>query len=169
MRIVFQRLASCIIFAAALIQFDALAVAQDNDVGRANFVAFCVEYHGADGKGKGPRSAELKTRLTDLSLLAKKNSGVFDPGAIYQIIDGRQPGSRTHLSKDMPIWGCRHQSQPLVRKHVPRHQHYFPPPVTHKYDEDTTLESLADLSCDPETTVQQRILSIVGYLSHIQR
>jgi hypothetical protein len=122
-----------------------------------------------DRKGTGPRSAKLSTKPADLTLLATKNSGVFDPGKIFQIIDGRQPGSRAHLSADMPIWGCRHQSLPFARKRMPRHQRFFPSPVTHERDEEMTIEALADLSCDSEMEIQKRILSIVGYLSRIQQ
>lgn len=154
---------------AALIAFHPMALSQETDAGQANFVANCAECHGADGKGTGPRSAELSIRPADLTLLAKKNHGVFDPGAIFQIIDGRKPGARAHLSKEMPIWGCRHQSAPVVRRRLPKHQRYFPPPVTHKHDKSTTAESLVDLPCYSEPAIQERLLSIVGYLSRIQQ
>ena len=161
--------AGFLIVMAALLDFDGLAFAQDTDAGRANFMASCAECHGVDGKGTGPRSAELSTKPADLTLLAKKNGGLFDAGRVFQIVDGRKTGTRVHLSKEMPIWGCRHESVPLVRRQMPKHQPYLPPRVTHKHDEDATIESLSDLSCDPEMTVQERILSIVGYLSHIQQ
>ncbi len=160
---------SSLVALAVLIALHPMALSQDTDVGQANFLANCAECHGADGKGTGPRSADLSTRPADLTLLAKKNHGVFDPGAIFQIIDGRKPGARAHLSKEMPIWGCRHQSAPVVRRRLPKHQRYFPPPVTHKRDKSTTVESLVDVPCDSESVVQARLLSIVGYLSRIQR
>ena len=165
---VIQRIASYIIIVAALINLDTHAFSQDADTGQANFMANCAPCHGADGRGTGPRSTNLSIKPADLTLLAKGNNGVFDPGAIFQIIDGRQPGSRTHLSMDMPVWGCRHQNLPLARR-MPRHQHYFPPPVSHEHDDDTTIESLADLACDSEIEIRERILSVVGYLSRIQR
>ena len=164
-----QRIACHIIIMAALFDLCARAFSQDIDPGQANFMDNCAQCHGADGRGTGPRGAKLSTKPADLTLLAKKNNGVFDPGTIFQIIDGRRPGSRTHLSEDMPIWGCRHQSPPYVRKRMPRHQRYLPPAVTHEHDEEMAIESLADLSCDSELKVQERILSIVGYLSRIQQ
>jgi mono/diheme cytochrome c family protein len=169
MRVVMRQIAICVIGIAALVDLDAKGFSQDADAGRESFMSNCAVCHGADGRGAGPRSAELSTKPADLTLLARKNNGVFDPGAIFQTIDGRQPGSRAHLSEEMPIWGCRHQSPPLARRQVPKHQRYLSPPVTHKNNEDTTLDSLADLSCDSETKIQERILSIVGYLSYIQR
>ena len=164
---VIQRITSYTIIIAALINLDAQAFSKDT--GQANFMANCAPCHGADGRGTGPRSATLSTKPADLTLLATKNNGMFDPGAIFQMIDGRQPGSRAHLSIDMPIWGCRHQSLPLEQRRMPRHQRYLPPPVTHEHDEDTTIESLADLSCGSEVEIQERILSVVSYLSRIQR
>lgn len=43
--------------------------------------------HGADAKGAGPLSDKLKTKPTDLTLLAKRNHGSFDSTAVYQMID----------------------------------------------------------------------------------
>jgi hypothetical protein len=164
-----QIIASLVVVLPVLAGLNSRALSQDSDPGQANFIANCAECHGIDGRGTGPRSAELKTKPADLTLLAKKNNGVFDPGAVFQIIDGRKPGSRTHLSKEMPIWGCRHETTPTVRRRIPKHQRYLPPPVTHKSDKSTEFESLVDLPCDSAAAVQDRILSIVGYLSHIQR
>jgi hypothetical protein len=170
MRIAIRRIAGSAIVMAALIVLGTQVFSQDTDAGQANFMAYCAECNGADAKGTGPRSTKLSTNPADLTVLAKKNNGVFDAGVIFQIIDGRRPGSRAHLSKEMPIWGCRHQSSPLVlRRRLPRHQRYLPPTVTHRPNKDPTAESLADLACDSEATVQERILSIVGYLSRIQR
>ena len=166
---VIRRIVSYIVIIASLVALDAQALSQDTDLGQANFMTNCAQCHGADGRGTGPRSANLSTKPADLTLLATKNNGVFDPGTIFQIIDGRQPGSKAHLSADMPIWGCRHQSLPFARNRMPRHQRFLPPPVIYEHDEKMTIESLADLSCGSEIEIQERILSIVGYLSRIQR
>ena len=63
--------------------------AQDADKGEVEFLLNCAGCHGADGKGSGPQSAKLDAKATDLTLLAKHNHGMFDAGAIYQKIDGR--------------------------------------------------------------------------------
>ena len=165
----FRRAVGCAIVLIFLIEFQSKAISQDPDIGQANFVTYCAECHGVDGKGTGPRSRTLTTKPADLTLLAKKNKGKFDPGTIFQIIDGRSPRATGHLSQEMPIWGCRHEPAPIPRRRLPRHQRYLPPAITHSRDEDMTLESLVDLSCDAEKTIQERILSIVGYLSRIQR
>ena len=69
--------------------FSAYALAQDIDIGKIEYQSNCASCHGMDAKGDGPVSKELKTRPTDLTLLAKKNKGVFPVNAVYRIIDGR--------------------------------------------------------------------------------
>ena len=141
---------------------------QIDDKGRAEFLANCAGCHGADAKGSGPRSGDLKTKPADLTALARRNNGRFAAGAIYQMIDGRH-GRGSHISADMPIWGCRHVDAPAkpappasaARKHGPRHKPRRKPAGP-------GLEALLDLPCDSEAAIQSRILSIVGYLSLIQ-
>ncbi len=164
-----QRALGCAVVLIALIGFKSQAISQDTDIGRTNFVTYCAECHGIDGRGTGPRGAALSTKPADLTILAKKNKGKFDPGAIFQIIDGRRPEARAHLSQEMPIWGCRHQDAPLPRRRISKHQPYFRPAVTHSRDESVTVESFVDMACDSPTIIQDRILSIVSYLSRIQR
>ena len=84
------------------------ALAQDSDKGRTQYMENCARCHGADASGAGPLSAKLKTKPTDLTLLAKRNHGSFDSTAVYQMIDGRNARA-THRGAEMPIWGCRHQ------------------------------------------------------------
>lgn len=165
------RTAFCFLLIAAFATFDSQACAQAEDQGRENFMINCAQCHGADAKGDGPRSRDLRTKPADLTLLAKKNRGIFDAGAIYQLIDGREPGSRAHLSADMPIWGCRHQGQAPVKRRIPRHYRPPPlgsPPAVERRTSASTLQSLLDLSCDSDEVVRDRILSIIGYLSRIQ-
>lgn len=164
-------IASFAIFIAISIAPILSAFAQAEDQGQENFMANCAECHGANARGDGPRSGELPTKPADLTLLAKKNAGIFDPGAVYQVIDGRKPGSRAHLSTDMPIWGCRHPTAPQLKRRIPKH---YRPPMTmpsqrvEKRDKGSALGSLLDLPCDSDATIRARILSIIGYLSRIQ-
>jgi hypothetical protein len=55
-------------------------------------------------KGDGPVGETLRTRPPDLTLLAKKNEGVFPAEVLYQIIDGRKT-LRAHGNYEMPVWG----------------------------------------------------------------
>ena len=166
-----RRTAYCLVLIAASAAIRTTAFAQGEDQGRQNFLLNCAQCHGADAKGTGPRRAALHTKPADLTLLAKNNGGIFDAGAIYQLIDGRTPGSRAHLSADMPIWGCRHPSPPAAKRRLSKHYRPPPaelPPAVERRDNASTWQSLLDLSCDSEQTIEDRILSIIGYLSRIQ-
>ncbi len=145
------------------------ALPQESDAGREAFVANCAECHGAEGKGDGPRGRLLGTKPADLTRLAKKNHGLFDADAVYRIIDGRTPRSRAHISTDMPVWGCRHQSAPPPHRRLRKHQRYLPPPVVHTPDDDSAIETLLDLPCDPEEVIAARLHAIVDYLKSIQQ
>jgi hypothetical protein len=57
-------------------------------------------------KGDGPISGELKKRPPDLTILAKKNGGVFPLDSVYRIIDGREEIA-SHGNREMPVWGYR--------------------------------------------------------------
>ena len=137
---------------AVVIAANALARAQDPDRGQTEFLSKCAECHGADGKGAGPMSSKLKTKPADLTMLTKKNSGVFSTEAIAEIIDGRS-ATRPHRSSAMPVWGCR-QRTPLGRKKRAR--------------EPKPIDSFLDIPRDPEEVIRKRILDIVEYLVRIQ-
>ncbi len=79
------------------------AIAQ-NISGETDYRVACAACHGRFGKGDGPVAPELRTSLPDLTLLAKKNDGIFPDRVIKQIIDGRQ-SLRAHGSFEMPVWG----------------------------------------------------------------
>lgn len=83
--------------------------AQDSNftelIGKAAFVKNCAVCHGADGKGEGAILDFLKKKPADLTLISKKNGGVFPQALIYEKI--RDPQSlRAHGSAEMPIWGA---------------------------------------------------------------
>jgi mono/diheme cytochrome c family protein len=82
------------------------ASAQDIDIGKIEYESNCAACHGIDAKGNGPVSKELKTSPSDLTVLAKKNNGVFPLNKIYNTIDGRELVP-SHGSREMPIWGYR--------------------------------------------------------------
>lgn len=76
---------------------------QDAERGRTEYMENCAGCHGADAKGVGPRSTELKIKPTDLTLLAQRNHGIFDSAAVYQMVDGRNARA-AHRNAQMPIW-----------------------------------------------------------------
>jgi mono/diheme cytochrome c family protein len=68
------------------------------------FNSYCATCHGTGGKGDGPLASSLRTRPPDLTLLAARNGGKFDPDQVAQIIDGRNP-VKGHGGGEMPVWG----------------------------------------------------------------
>ncbi len=136
------------------------AWSQSVDTGRNQFLSNCAACHGTDGKGNGPLAIKLKTKPTDLTRLAKRNNGVFSPEVVYKMIDGTA-AIRTHLSIEMPIWGCRHTNPSASRRKVHNRRHAA---KVHT----PSIGAFVDLACDPEPIIKDRILSIVEYLSHIQ-
>jgi hypothetical protein len=103
-----------------------------------------------------------------LTILAKRNNGVFAAGIIYKKIDGREART-SHGSTEMPIWGCRHLNPTVLQRKRPRRtatQHGSLRKVTKPATD--PFESLIDLPCDPEPVIRRRIPAIVEYLRQIQ-
>ncbi|MGA2965696.1 MAG: cytochrome c [Terriglobales bacterium] len=73
--------------------------------GKEMYTAYCAVCHGTDGKGAGPAASALKLPSTDLTLLAKNNSGKFPTLKVQSVIHG-ESAVPAHGSKDMPIWGA---------------------------------------------------------------
>ena len=146
-----------LLIAAILVATNPCVSAEDLDKGRIEFLSKCAECHGADGKGQEAMSSKLKVKPADLTLLAKRNNGVFSPDSVVSKVDGRS-AIRGH-SAEMPIWGCRQELPPGSRKK--RHR----PKVK---AEPKPIESLLDIPCEPEEVIRKRILDIVEYLRRIQ-
>ena len=130
----------------------ALVRAQESDGGRIEYLSKCAECHGADGRGAGPISGKLKIKPGDLTLLAKRNNGVFSQDAVAETVDGRS-ATKSHRISGMPIWGCRQGA---------------PPASQGKAHELKSIDSLLDLPCDPEPVVRSRIEDVVEYIGQIQ-
>src|SRR6516165_3385346 len=104
-------------------------VPQQADIGKAEYQSSCAACHGADGKGKGPLSGVLKSTPQDLTVLAKKNNGVFPINAVYEMIDGRK-AVEAHGTREMPIWGFRYMPSPYEAVN-PRHRKHQPLNIGH--------------------------------------
>ena len=96
-----------LLIANVTIGFSTTAFAQDIDASKMEYQSSCAACHGMDGKGNGPVSDELKSRPTDLTLLAKNNNGVFPTSVLNEVIDGTRQ-TRAHGNSEMPIWGLRY-------------------------------------------------------------
>jgi mono/diheme cytochrome c family protein len=74
--------------------------------GKDNFEAYCAVCHGKEGKGDGPAAPAMKSPVPNLTTMAKRNNGKFDPVHAEQVI--RRAGSLptpAHGVETMPIWG----------------------------------------------------------------
>jgi len=72
--------------------------------GSVTYRTHCATCHGADGKGEGPMTDNLRVRPPDLTLIARRNEGHFPADAVRRIVDGRSP-VKGHGGPEMPIWG----------------------------------------------------------------
>ena len=63
----------------------------------------CASCHGLRAKGDGAVAPSLKVPPPDLTLLAKRNNGVFPAERVRQIIEGKGPAA--HGERTMPVWG----------------------------------------------------------------
>jgi mono/diheme cytochrome c family protein len=71
--------------------------------GEEMFKSYCASCHGPRGKGDGPAASAFKTAPSDLTMLAKKNSGKFPDDKVKTVL--RNGVSPAHGSADMPVWG----------------------------------------------------------------
>jgi mono/diheme cytochrome c family protein len=102
---------AAILLASALVPLAAVASAQQTaeavltgTTGDQLFKTYCASCHGKSAKGDGPLADSLRFRPADLTLIAKRNGGKFDPDKVYHIVDGREP-VKGHGGTDMPVWG----------------------------------------------------------------
>jgi len=92
------------IIAETIMGLSSYAIAQNTDFGKMAYEESCASCHGKDGTGNGPATQVMKTKVPNLTVLAKNNGGVFPVQKVYEIIDGRNP-IPSHGTREMPIWG----------------------------------------------------------------
>jgi cytochrome c len=162
--------AGWLLLANAAIALTNSASAQDLDTGRNEFLSKCATCHGADGKGDGPLGSKLKIKPPNLTILAKRNKGVFSQRALYEKIDGRKAPS--HRGIEMPIWGCRHGAPPVPQKSSRRGAGQSAKKRLSQEQKQQKQQNrpaaILDLACDPEPVIRSRILAVVEYLRKIQ-
>ena len=64
-------------------------LALESLAGRDSFGVYCASCHGADGTGHGPAASALRTQPADLTILARRNGGVFPRDASPRSSTGR--------------------------------------------------------------------------------
>jgi mono/diheme cytochrome c family protein len=128
---------------SALLLSGSLVFAQQDSIGMLEFQKQCAACHGMDGKGTGPFLEFLKQTPSDLTLLSKKNGGVFPYKQVYSWIEDPQR-IRAHGTSEMPIWGDRYNAE-VIEKYGPY-----------------------DTGSKAAKEVQARILELVFFLATIQ-
>ena len=101
--------------------------------GSEMYKAYCAVCHGTDGKGGGPAAASLKIPPTDLTLLSKKNGGVYPAQHVSAVLQFGAENPAAHGSATMPIWGTLLRSLnagsqnpgPLVQQRVSNMTNYL--------------------------------------------
>jgi mono/diheme cytochrome c family protein len=111
-----------------------------SDFGKREFDSKCAVCHGLNAKGHGPVVEMLRKSPPDLTLLAKRNGGVFPMERLYQVIDGSDVPS--HGMRDMPVWGQDYRVQ--------AGEYYMEQPY------------------DPNAYVRARILALLEYINRLQ-
>jgi len=85
----------------------AIGLADKVDFGKREYDSNCAVCHGLKGKGDGPYAGMGNQSVRDLTVLSKKNGGVFPIEHVYEVIDGREQ-IKAHGPRDMPIWGTEY-------------------------------------------------------------
>lgn len=111
------------------------------DFGKKEYEESCGACHGAKGKGDGAIATEMKTRVPDLTVLARNNNGVFPAARVYEVIDGRKE-VKAHGWRDMPVWGSEYLGKGAA--------------------------AADDYPYDREAFVRARILALIDYLYRLQ-
>jgi mono/diheme cytochrome c family protein len=120
----------------------AFAQTAQTDRGQKEYEVQCSLCHGMDGKGDGVFNQVLKVVPPDLTVLTKKNGGLFPAERISSVIDGRVEIA-SHGPRDMPIWGKRYAIN--------------------------AAEHFVDFPYAQEAYIRARVLLLVEYLSRIQQ
>lgn len=133
--------------AAVLMGINSFAIAAGKekfDVGKKEFDNKCAACHGKSGKGDGGMNDLLKVPAADLTVLSRKNGGVFPYDRVAAAIDGRTV-VKGHGDRDMPVWGRDYQGETTV-----------------------AAEYYIDAPYDMEVYARARILKLIDYLNRMQ-
>jgi mono/diheme cytochrome c family protein len=97
----------------ALAVLSGASVAQTSfDYGKNEYQASCASCHGVTAKGDGAVSRSLIKAPSDLTMLAKRNGGVFPYQYAWEVIDGRKSAEiGAHGMREMPVWGYIYRSE----------------------------------------------------------
>jgi mono/diheme cytochrome c family protein len=72
--------------------------------GEQLYAELCAVCHGQEARGDGPAAVALKVATPDLTLLAKRNDGVYPFDDVERAISG-EAEIAAHGTLEMPVWG----------------------------------------------------------------
>jgi mono/diheme cytochrome c family protein len=72
--------------------------------GEESYKVYCAVCHGVTGRGDGPAAKALTPPPTDLTTIAKRHGGKFNPLDVKSAIIG-DVDIPAHGTRDMPMWG----------------------------------------------------------------
>ena len=121
---------------------EAFAQTEKTDLGKKEYELQCAVCHGMNAKGDGVFKQVLKVVPPDLTVLSKKNGGLFPAERISGVIDGRVEIAG-HGPRDMPIWGTRYSVD--------------------------AAKQFVDFPYGEETYIRARVLRLMDYLYRIQQ
>ena len=124
-----------------------------SDLGKYEFWNSCAFCHGEDGKANTQVGKLLKKAPPDLTMLSKRNGGVFPVDRVYGMIDGREALAE-HGTSDMPVWGDRYRASGYGVQASEHHQ--------------TLRNRGVDVPYNMEIFARSRILALIDYLNRIQ-
>ena len=152
-RLGFWNLAAVLVLGGAIVGFTSSAARAQGSVsmsaggratsGKLEFRQYCAQCHGMNAIGDGPVAPALKKKPANLTLLSKKNGGVFPEKEVRDFIDGSKTAA-SHGTREMPIWGD-HYSGKAPNELGPYYQ-----------------------SSDVASYVRGKILALIGYISTLQ-
>jgi mono/diheme cytochrome c family protein len=128
-----------------LIATTSVAIAADKtsaDIGKKEFLNNCAVCHGVTGKGDGSFVELLKQAPSDLTLISKRNGGVYPLIKVYNLISGVDRIA-SHGTLEMPIWGERYNQE--------------------------TVQEVGPMNTGPSPSVRERILELVFYIGTLQQ
>ncbi|MCX6605125.1 MAG: cytochrome c [Acidobacteria bacterium] len=73
--------------------------------GKDLFVAYCASCDGMAGRGDGPVSSALQTKIPDLATLAARRGGKFPGADLEKMIMSETASQAAHGTREMPVWG----------------------------------------------------------------
>jgi len=137
---------AAVLVGAAVVFSSGAAIGQARaDLGKAEYYSNCAVCHGLSGKGEGSFGEVLKATMPDLTMIAKRNGGVFPLDRLMMNIDGRAT-PRAHGTSEMPIWGNDYSVKGT--EHLRHFTDYAP--------------------VDVESYVRVRMLALLDYLYRLQ-